>query len=62
MTLEDNSPMPFGKYKGRQMSDVPASYLHWFYNAKEENKYTDVGRYISTSIEALKLEDKDLIW
>ena len=31
MALDDNSPMPFGKYRGKKMIDVPASYLLWLY-------------------------------
>ena len=27
--LTDKSIMPFGKYKGAMMEDVPASYLDW---------------------------------
>ncbi len=23
-------PMPFGKYKGRLLADLPGDYLHWF--------------------------------
>ncbi|MDT8397383.1 MAG: DUF3820 family protein [Pseudomonadales bacterium] len=25
-----NTPMPFGKYKGRMLIDLPESYLLWF--------------------------------
>ena len=24
------TPMPYGKYKGRKISDLPVSYLEWF--------------------------------
>ncbi len=24
------TPMPFGKYKGRMIADLPVSYLEWF--------------------------------
>lgn len=27
--LQDTDPMPFGKYKGKPMAQVPASYLFW---------------------------------
>ena len=27
--MDDNTPMPFGKYKGEVMCNVPASYLLW---------------------------------
>ncbi len=36
--LSDTSPMPFGKYKGDDMEDIPASYLMWLWN-KNEKKY-----------------------
>lgn len=31
-TLTDlvNMPMPFGKYKGTRLCDLPVSYLEWF--------------------------------
>jgi len=32
MKLTDESPMPFGKYKGEKMANVPASYLKWIYD------------------------------
>jgi len=32
MPLTDNSPMPFGKWAGKKMIDVPASYLIWMYD------------------------------
>lgn len=30
--LTDTDRMPFGKYKGEPLSDVPASYLSWLWN------------------------------
>lgn len=32
MALTDNSPMPYGKHKGKQMINVPADYLLWLYD------------------------------
>lgn len=29
--IDDSYEMPFGKYKGEYLGDVPASYLIWFY-------------------------------
>lgn len=29
--LNEHSIMPYGKYKGRQIKDVPADYLLWLY-------------------------------
>lgn len=61
MKLEDISPMPFGKYKGILMQDVPVTYLHWLWH----NVYHPSGgvyEYIKENISALKLENKDLLW
>lgn len=32
MPLDDNGKMPYGKYAGQKMIDVPASYLLWMYD------------------------------
>ena len=58
--LNDLSPMPFGKYKGTPMQDVPASYLHYLWT----NDCSDlrIRKYIETSLSALKDENPDLIW
>jgi uncharacterized protein (DUF3820 family) len=46
--LIDESPMPWGKYKGFKMCKVPASQLIWIY----ENKIgtDDVRQYIEKNI------------
>lgn len=31
ITYTDTTPMPFGKYKGTAMANVPAWYLIWLY-------------------------------
>lgn len=55
--LQDHDPMPFGKYKGEKMEDVPASYLLWLYDNNKCN--TQVKEYIEDCIDVLKLEVKD---
>lgn len=63
MTLTDTDPMPFGKYKGTRMQDVPASYLHWLWtNVMKNDKQSPVATYIRRNLEALKKEFKDGIW
>lgn len=65
MQLTDTDQMPFGKFKGKPMQDVPTTYLHWFYhNSKDgERETTDaVRRYVESSIDGLKKENTDLIW
>lgn len=55
--LTDGSTMPFGKYKGVKMIDIPASYLLWLF---ENNKTTPVvAVYISENMDAIKKEIKD---
>ena len=61
--LTDLSPMPFGKFKGQPMQDVPASYLHWLWqDGKKSDKLCPVADYIRRNINALKLEYKDGLW
>lgn len=58
--LNDLSPMPWGKYKGVPMQDVPASYLHWLWNGNCSD--ARVKAYIEKSKSALEAENPDLIW
>ena len=52
--LEDDSLMPWGKYKGECMIDVPAYYLIWLY---DNNKCSGpVKNYIEDCIDALRME------
>lgn len=63
--LTDEDKMPFGKaHKGVRMEDVPASYLHWvWYNCPTGNADLQAVRdYIFRTMDALKEENKDLIW
>jgi uncharacterized protein len=36
--------MPFGKYKGRLLADLPGNYLHWF--AREGFPDSELGRLL----------------
>jgi uncharacterized protein (DUF3820 family) len=52
--IDDNSIMPFGKYKGEKMANVPPDYLIWLY---ENGKcYGDIKDYIAENMEVLKSE------
>ena len=55
MTINDNSLMPFGKYRNVKMANVPASYLIWLYNTGG-NTYSDVRAYIKNNLEVLQKE------
>ncbi|MFA5934983.1 MAG: DUF3820 family protein [Candidatus Paceibacterota bacterium] len=50
--MNDNELMPFGKYKGKPMIEVPDEYLLWLYN---NNKvFGNVLEYIMDNIEAIR--------
>ena len=38
-------PMPYGKYKGRMIADLPGHYLNWF--AREGFPKGDLGRLLA---------------
>lgn len=46
--------MPFGKYKGEQLLDIPASYLEWIYDNLELN--VDLEHAVSDAIDILRGE------
>lgn len=37
--------MPYGKYKGRKIADLPGNYLHWF--AREGFPEGEIGRLLA---------------
>jgi uncharacterized protein (DUF3820 family) len=50
----DNSLMPYGKYKGQKMANIPPDYLIWLF---ENNKCTpEVAKYIAENLDVLKAE------
>ena len=52
--IDDNSIMPFGKYRGEKMANIPPDYLIWLYeNCK---CYGDIKDYIAENMEVLKSE------
>lgn len=55
VTLE----MPFGKYKGRVIADLPANYLHWF--AREGFPKGEIGRLLALMAEIDHNGLKDLL-
>lgn len=63
MELQDLDKFPFGRYKDQPMQDVPASYLHWCWHEASYGRNIEmVWDYIRRSIDALKDENKDLVW
>ena len=61
--LNDDSPMPFGKYKGIPLKKVPASYLLWLWDNAEfhAKPATAIHRYIRKSWSAIIMEFPDYI-
>jgi uncharacterized protein (DUF3820 family) len=58
--LKDDSPMPYGKYAGIKMANVPASYLLWCH--RERKIHPDVDRYVFQNMDTLiKEEQKEII-
>ena len=52
--IDDNSIMPFGKYKGEKMANVPSEYLIWLY--ENSKVYGGVKEYIKENLDVLKSE------
>lgn len=59
--MEDTDKMPFGKFKGTAMANVPAHYLLWLHNNGStgvRKSFPNVFEYITECIDALKSEIK----
>jgi uncharacterized protein (DUF3820 family) len=54
LPLNDNTPMPFGKYQGKAMVNVPAVYLIWLFD--NGCSHAGVKKYIQDNLEILKKE------
>jgi len=52
--MNDESLMPFGKYKGEKMANVPPDYLIWLY--ENDKCGGDVKKYIFDNLDVLKSE------
>lgn len=54
--LDDSSLMPFGKYKGYKLANVPASYLLWAY--ENVQLHENLKEYIKKNKDVLEAEVK----
>jgi uncharacterized protein (DUF3820 family) len=52
--MTDNDLMPFGKYKGEKMANVPPEYLLWFF--EPGNGYATVRGYVRDNLDVIKAE------
>ena len=54
-----DTPMPFGKYKGRMLIDLPEAYLLWF--AREGFPQGELGTLLQLALEIDSSGTKDLV-
>jgi uncharacterized protein (DUF3820 family) len=54
--MNDNSIMPYGKYKGEKMANIPASYLIWL--SDNDKCSGEIKRFLENR-ENLELEIKN---
>ena len=54
LALTDESPMPFGKYKGEKLGEVPSSYLLWFFEQKWASDWPELYDYVEEHYETLE--------
>lgn len=48
--------IPFGKYKGKDIEEVPASYLLWLHERDWIVKFADIHEHISKNFDLLMRE------
>ena len=68
MGLTDKSIMSFGTHKGKEMQDVPASWLMWFYGQLKDkqnlgiqfnNMEQNMFDYVEDNLDVLKKEIRE---
>jgi hypothetical protein len=53
----DDDPMPFGKYKGERLEEVPSEYLHWLWHETDvHQRNPPLANYIWNSQEDIKYD------
>jgi uncharacterized protein (DUF3820 family) len=57
LEFNDTSPMPWGKYTGTKMANVPSSYLLWLYDNKKCSG--KILRYILDNMDVLRNDVKN---
>ncbi|MFH0907155.1 MAG: DUF3820 family protein [bacterium] len=50
--MDDNSTMPFGKYSGEKLGDVPDNYLVWLWDQTwfTERSHGALWRYVRSAV------------
>ena len=59
MSVPDSYKMPFGKYEGKEIGTVPASYLDWLRDQLWVIRFPKVIQYISANEQHIDKELKD---
>ena len=49
--LHDDSPMPFGKWKGTRLGEVPDAYFRWFLQQDWCDQHPDLVEYANVIME-----------
>lgn len=57
--MNDESLMPFGKYKGTSLGEVPASYLLWLYEGADHTVTGPLKDYIKENLDVIKSQIED---
>jgi uncharacterized protein (DUF3820 family) len=57
--VNDDYLIPFGKYRGKRIGDVPADYLIWFIEQEWSNKWPDLEAYVLKNEKQLLKEARD---
>lgn len=52
--MTDESIMPFGKYKGQKLANIPADYLIWLHD--NDKCFGELKQYIAENMDVLKSE------
>lgn len=59
--MDDQSLMPFGKYKGEKLENVPARYLLWLWDSGVYSEESPLHDYIENAFSVLESEATDYI-
>lgn len=54
--LDDKSLMPFGKYKGQRLLNVPPGYLLWFFEQNWARDWPALQDYVEENFDDLSLD------
>ena len=61
--LTDLDKMPFGKFFGKPMCEIPAEYLFYLWtHGKENDQFCPVADYIRKNLDALERDYPDGVW